>query len=507
MEKTTVERVRGSVTSMFIIRPVSALGGLLVLLVLSRALSPSEYGLYFGLWAAVGILILASNFGLLHAVQRYVSASELLNGKILPRGPVMPLLFWRSMTLCVAAGGAVFFPEILTSLADLPSLPPGVSLMLAVVVLGEGTAQYIESIFDSMLSQGRSQTTLVTRTLFRLAGILYFFSDGTLTLIEVLSVEVAAALGGAILGLVLLGHMYWQANRMHKTLNEQPHGFRRMVKFAFPAFVAQLLGITYGADVLKIILTKTAGLEAVAIFGFAFSLAAVIQRYMPANLFAGVFRPVFVAASKRTDSGPVLAGLFNLVIKINWLLILPIFCLLAVEGARLLAMLSGGKYADSGMVLLILIGALLPLVIHLTLSMYCLARENSIYPLVSTALAMIGLPAGIYLSTRYGAEGVSVALGISESIWAATCLFLLRRLSHETIRLDWKGLLRMLAASALAIMIGWGLDRAGMNGYLVAFVTAWSCVLCVHLFSAFSESEKTRLISILPFTRRLAKVM
>ena len=506
MEKTTAQRVRGSVVSMFIARPISALGGLLVLIVLSRALPSSDYGLYFGLWASAEILILASNAGLLHAVYRYVSASERLDGRILPRGPVLPLLGWRIATLCLAALGAAVFPEVLTTLAGLPPLMSGVSTMLAAIVFGEGLARFIESIFDSMLSQGRSQATLVARTLFRLAGILYFLEAGSLTLVEVVTVEVIAALGGAGLGLALLGQVYWHANRV-AGINEEQQSFRRMTKFAFPAFAAQILGIAYGADVLKIVLTKTAGIEAVAIFGFAYSLAAVIRRYMPANLFAGVFRPVFVAASKKANGDEVLSGLFNLVIKINWLVILPIFCLLAVAGAPLLSGLSGGKYGQSAEVMLILIGALLPLVIHLTLSMFCLARENSIYPLYSTVLAIMGLPIGIYLSAKYGAKGMSIALCVSEGIWAATCLFLLKWVSREALRLDWGGLARMLAASVLAVMLGLALNRAGGSWYLVAPATVLSCLLGVHFLSAFSKQEKAWLIDIMPFARRVARVM
>jgi O-antigen/teichoic acid export membrane protein len=504
MEKTTAQRVRGSVVSMFVARPISALGGFLLLVVLSRALSASDYGFYFGLWASAEILILASNFGLLYAVYRYVSASELLDGKLLPRGPVLPLLGWRVVTLCLAAIGAAVFPKMLTSFAGMPPLLSGLPLMFAAIVFGEGLARFIESIFDSMLSQGRSQATLVTRTIFRLLGFLYFIEGGSLTLNEVVMVEVVAALSGACLGLLLLGQIYWHANRMNAIVLNEIHRLGSMVKFALPAFIAQLLTLVYGPNALKIILTKTAGLEAVAVFGFAYSLAAVIQRYMPVNLFAGVFRPVFVAASKKVDSEVLLAGLFNLIIKINWLVILPIFCVLAVEGSRLLSGLSGGKYANSGGVLLILIGVLLPLVFHFTLSMFCLARENSLYPLYSTVLAVIGLPIGIYLSEKYGAEGISVALGVSECIWSATCLFLLKRVSRETIRLDWSGLVRMLGASALAIAVGFGLDNAGVNWYLVAPVVALTCLLGVHFLSVFSLQEKKWLIGILPLGQRAA---
>ena len=505
LEKATVQRVRQSVVSMFVARPISAVGGLLVLVVLSRTLSPADYGLYFGLWAAAEILILASNCGLHSAVYRYVSAAELEDGCFVPHGPVLSLLGWRLVTLCIAAVGAALFPGLLASLANMPSFGEGVGLMFAAIVFGEGAARFIESIFDSMLSQRRSQTTLVGRTLIRLVGNLYFFLDGSLHLIEVLYVEVAAALLGAIIGLAFLAQIYWGANHARITRQSNEHGYSRIAKFALPAFIAELLGLAYGADVLKIVLSKTAGIEAVAVFGFAYSLAAVIQRYMPANLFVGVFRPVFVAASKKPDSSALLSDLLNLTIKINWLVILPAFCLLFSASSQLVSKLSGGNYAHSGVALLILVGGLLPLAIHLTLSMYCLARESSIYPLLSTALAVCGLPIGIYLSKQYGAAGMALALGISESIWIVMCLFFLKRAIQGPLKLDWGGLGRMLTASVFAIAVGFGLEIAGMAWYFVAAVSALCCLLGVYFLSAFSEQETKWLISILPFAQRFTR--
>lgn len=505
LEKATVQRVRQSIVSMFIARPISAVGGLLILILLSRTLSAGDYGLYFGLWAAAEILILASNLGLLHAVYRYVSAAELVDGRFVPHGPVLSLLGWRVATLCLAAAGAWLFPELLTSLAGMPPFAAGVPLMFAAIVFGEGTARFVESIFDSMLTQRRSQMTLVARTLFRLAGNLYFLADGSLTLIEVLYVEVAAALLGAILGLAILAQIYRHAGRTDLAAEGGEYRYARIVKFVLPAFIAQLLGLAYGADALKIVLTKTAGIEAVAVFGFAYSLAAVIQRYMPANLFAGVFRPVFVAASKKPDSAVLLSGLLNLTIKVNWLVVLPVFCLLFSAASPLLSKLSGGNYANSGLVLLILTGSLLPSAIHLTLSMYCLAKENSTYPLFATGLAICGLPAGVYFSKLYGAEGMALALVASEVIWAVVCWFFLQRISREPIRLDWNGLARMAGASALAIAAGVGLQRMDMVWYMVALVAALVCLLGIYFLSVFSEQEKTWLIGILPFAPRAAR--
>lgn len=491
---------------MFVARPISALGGLLVLIVLSRTLSKSDYGIYFALWASAEILILASTFGLVQSVYRYVSAAELFTGQLCPQGPVFPLLGWRVITLSLAAIGAASFPAILASLAGIPSLPEWVPLIFAVIVFGEGLARFLETLFDAMLSQGRSQLTLVSRTVFRLMGFLFFYLDGALTLSDVLFVEVAVTVGGSCLGLILIGHIYWRRFSA-PAIKTEPHCYRRMAKYALPTFLSDLIGIGYSVDFLKIVLAKTSGLEAVAAFGFAYSLAAVIQRYMPANLFAGIFRPVFIAASKKADSKVLLNGLVNVIIKINWLLILPVLCFLGFGSSYFLSALSGGNYVNSGGILLLLIAALLLRAVRFTLSMFCLARENSVYPLASTLFALIGLPIAIHLSTLYGAEGMGIALGISESVWILACLALFRYKSSDPLKLDGGALTKMLGASFLATGLGWVLDKAGMSLYFVGPISAASCLLSMYFFSIFSGQEKNWLISILPIPKRLTKFM
>jgi len=506
LEKATGQRVKQSVVAMFVARPISAVGGLLILVVLSRALSKSDYGLYFGLWAAAEILILASSLGLVQAVQRYVSAVELTDGRLLPRGPVFQLLGWRIVTMLLAAGGAVIAFNFVMSIAGVPSLGMGAALIFGAIVFGEGTARFLEAIFDSMLSQRRSQATLVGRTVFRLFGYLYFLAFDTLSLLTVLYVEVVVVLLAATVGLAFLGRLYMGADQLKKTKSPEEYNYARILRFVLPAFLAELVGLAYGPDVLKIALTKTTGVEAVALFGFAYSLAAVMLRYMPASLFAGVFRPIFVAASTKPDGDALLSDLFNLVVKVNWIVILPIFCVLFSASSVLLSAVTGGKYADVDVVLMILVGGLLPMALHLTLLLYCLARENSVYPLVSTGFAVCGLPLGLALSTWFGAEGMALALGMSEVIWTAACLFFLQRIARDAIRLDWGGFARMTVAAALAISIGFGLDKAGAGWYLVAPVVALSCLLGVYFLSAFSDEEKNRLTSILPFSFGNARV-
>lgn len=497
MKKVTTQRVKQSMWSMLVGRPLSALGGFAVLLLLSRHLPAAEYGQYFSVWAMAEIVILASNIGLIHAVYRYVSADERLDGVLTPHGPVWQLVGWRVLSLLPA----VLLPLVpaVAGWLGQGALAPQLVWSLGLIIAGEGLARFLEAIFDSMLCQGRSQITLVSRTALRLLGYGWLVSSGQLHLGAVLLVEVVATLGGAVLGLGLLAAVWRGAAHEHS----ERLSWRAMAGFALPAYIAQLLTLTYGPDALKLILAAVAGPAALALFGFAFSLAAVVQRYIPVNLLAGVFRPVFVSAAKKPDAAAVLSSLIGMSIKVSWLMILPILCFLWSGGSPALAAISGGNYAAAGPVVTTVVLGLLMIAVHLTLSMYCLAIAVSWPMLGATVCTVLVLPLAAPLAREYGAWGIAVVFLLTEAVWCAGCYYLLRRLSGGALQLDWRGLARLLGAAGVAVLCGQALARAGLHWLPTAALSGLASLALAWYWMPFSARERGWLAAILPGGQRL----
>lgn len=487
---------------MLIMRPISAIAGLLILIMLSRVLSSTDYGNFFAFWAIVEILILASNLGLIHAVYRYVSATEQTDGVILTTGPIWHLVWWRFCTLAFTGFVFMLIPDSIASLSKVSIFSGQILLCLIAIVFFEGIARFFESIFDSMLCQGRSQISLVSRTFFRLIGYLIFLSLGSMDLQHVLYADVIATALGALIAVLML----WDVSRKSRLSGRQTQkeniSFSRMTRFAMPAFAAQVLTLVYGPDALKLILSNTSGTTELALFGFAYSLAAVVQRYIPANLLAGVFRPIFVAGSKKQNADTVLSELLSISIKLNWLVILPIFCFLFFGGTSLLEMLSGGNYSDAGNVIAIIMLGLLAISTHLTFSMYCLARETSLPVLYATVASTLGLPLGIILAENYGATGVAVAFGISELIWSTTCFAVLRYNASNALTLDWLGLIKLLLGTLFVVVFCSLIKSLGVNWWFFLAIFAPLMFIIVTYFSkVFSEQEKVWLMSVLPISQ------
>lgn len=486
---------------MLIVRPLSALGGLIALIALSRTLNSADYGAYFAFWAVVEILILLSNLGLLHTAYRYVSATEWANGQITINGPALQLLVLRVGSLIAFAALLFAFPDVFHTFIAMDGGTRAMIPAIAIVTLCEGLARYLEVLFDSMLFQKSSQITQLSRTLIRLFGFAFLLTSSSLNLHTVLVVEILAASLGMCLALLIFLRLQRQSVSPLEPQEAEMLNSSRVLNFAIPAYVTQALGISYGPDSLKLALGSVAGAASVAVFGFAYSLAAVIQRYMPANIFAGIMRPVFVAASQKPDPQKVLSELFSVSIKLNWVFILPVFCFFFFGASKLLSHMSAGNYPEAGVVATFIIFGFLAIAIHLSLSMYCLARETSWPPLLATAASTLGLPIGFFLGRQYGAVGIAIAFGLSEIIWSFTCLILLR-LASAPLRVDWLGLLKMLFIAGLTVLVCMPLVSKWPNLWLLPSLLAPSIfLLALYPARVFSRQESAWLISVLPLQK------
>ncbi|HEY6527196.1 MAG TPA: oligosaccharide flippase family protein [Cellvibrionaceae bacterium] len=508
-EQSTSQRVKRSMLSMLIGRPISALGGLLVLVLLSRLLTKEEYGAYFALWALVEITILLSDPGVLHLIYRFVSASSNIQGQIMPKGPARQLLFTRCIALAIGAGILLIIPAHWLDLFKLTS-SPDLLKAAAIILLFEGAARTIEAIFDTMLCQGASQISTVARTLIRLLGVYFcFLQTNTLTFEMLIWVDICATALGFLLASILLMRIYINRKTYEgHYVDPAPVPPRTLFYYAGPAYLSQILGILFSIDMLKLTLSGGNSIYELAVFGFVFSLTLVIQRYLPANLFAGIFRPLFVSAAMKEHSERTLVELLIACIKINWILIIPLAGFGFILGDLLLSKISGGNYQHAGAVLTASIVGLMGFSAHLILANLCLAKKTP-WPLLGANLfATSGLLIGIYLGAKYGALGAAFAFGVNEALWCVACFYLIFRRSAFLPYADLTGLVRLLIIGLVTLAIAWLLKTfLSINPLIVASLLTVPFLIALCRWGIFSVREGEWLMAVLPLGHKLPLVI
>lgn len=492
---------------MFIGRPISAVAGLLLLVLLSRLLSKDEYGIYFAVWAMAEIIILASNLGLMSAVYRYVSSNEVAQGGIIIEGPVWQFVGMRLLFLALGALAVVYCGQLLSLLISPYQVSEVISLCIVIIVVSEGLARFGESVFDAILCQGRSQLTLIGRTCFRLVGVLVCFSVGKISIDTVIYIEAAATSLAAMVSVLMLLQLSLKSRKLavaHAVQHDEKPSALRMFKFAAPAYLSQILSLVYGPDMLKLVLGGAVGPALLANFGFAYSLAAVVQRYMPANLLAGVFRPAFVAASKKSEANHLLGCLVSVCIKINMLFVIPFILCSIFSSNEILGLLSHGKYADAGLVLSIILLGLAAIAIHLVISLYCLAIEKSLPIFFASLASAICLPLAISIAKQAGAVGIAIVFALSEVVWCLIAVSLLIKW-RAWISMEYRHLLKLVSCAVLVWCGGLLLQWLAMPWFIITALMPVLFIATCWLANIFDATERDWFCSLFPFLGRVLR--
>lgn len=494
-------KVKRSLVHFLVGKTGSAIIAIGMLLVLVRMLERESYGLYIVLLATLELVQLGSSLGCYPALNRYVPELLSRNQGLAVRRLLWLLSCWRGVTLGVAC---IIFAGMARPLSGLLGFPDFAAIiaLYAVVIFLEGAARYFDVIFETLLLQGVSQSAVLLRNGLRLAGIVLAFSfDMQFSLLIFVWMEITASACGLGFSILLTVRHVNTIARTRPGDHAMP-SMSRMRGYVTPAYLAQVVGLAQGPDLVKMLVAKLSGAVQTGAFGFAAALASMLQRYLPVFLLIGMVRPLFVSQQARGRDPARLILLANLVFKLNVFVIAPVTMLLLVVGERLTGILSGGKFPEAWQYLAALLLLLVAQTLHVVLGLIALAAEEARAGLVGTMYGLAGIAIGLLLYPSMGPLSMCAGLIVSELIWCWVMQAALKRHGFH-FRIDWSGLLRLWLAASVA-MLPLMLGRAYLLGSsLLALLSAIAFTALLYLFIArllrpFSGSERHLINSALP---------
>lgn len=479
----------------------SGLVGLTLLLLTVRVLAPTEYGAYVTFMALLEMTQLVSNCGLFAIAQRYVADCRINGSQRQLRHLVSRICFGRILTLLIACGGLhLAMPKLLVFLR-IQGLE-GVFITYLLVILAEGSSRYIDLIFESLLLQGRAQVSIFIRNASKLSVFCAaVWVERGLGLDRLVKLEAITAVFGLTLSLVLIAHYFWTK---HETEHPEPSKVRYapvgMVQFSLQFYLAQVIGQTYGADAIKLIVARTLGLMEAAIFGFAYSINVILQRYLPAYLLLGMMRPLFVAKKSAGADFSDINRMANLVFKVNVFCLAPLTAFLVLCGTEFSIFVSGGKYPHAGGLLVALCLLLILQTLHVVLGLLAIATERAGSNLLGTIAGTSGVIAGVWLAQTLGIYGLVTGLMSSEILWCFT-VWLTLYLSGFHFRLDWLGFFKVIIAAVGVVAILQDLVEVSANA--ISLLTTMGLVLTCFIgitfaVKPFRSHERTIINRFLP---------
>ena len=494
--------VRRSLIHFGLGKTTSIVLSILLLLVVVRILPTQDYGIYIVMLAMLELVQLGSNLGVLSAAQRYIPEARVKNqGQALTR-LLVSLTAIRIVTLSITCLLLYYFMPMVAQFLDATNYVPILRFYLLVILI-EGVARYFDVVFDSLLLQGYAQVSLVMRSGFRLLGVLFLPAVmGTEFSLQIwVKIECWASLIAIIFSLILLIR-YCSSVLKKFPGDEKGWSISRIIKYVGPTYLAQIVVLGYGPDIIKIIIQKVLGPIEVGAFGFAASLVGMLQRYLPIFLLLGMLRPLFVAVSRDDAQKHRIRvnELANVVFKLSLFTLLPLVASMLVYRHEIIDVLSGGKFPQASEFMYFFSVWLVLQAAHFVIGLVALAFEDSMSVLLGSVFASMGVIAGVMLLKVWGVSGMGWGLVLSEIIWCGiVSRSLLRR--GAMIQFDWVGNGKMLLVAAFSAFMVSQLPWNGSNVWGLILLMGAICIqflIILFFLKPFSNDERDLINRLLP---------
>jgi O-antigen/teichoic acid export membrane protein len=487
----SIARVRQGALHFLFGKAGSAALNFAAFVLVARLLTMVDYAYYVAALAAVELGLALASFGLDWVAARYLPEYRVMA----PVKELKRFVLWLGglqsaiylvFAVCMALGSGA-----IAAMLGTPEAAP-VMFIYAAYMLLEGCSRMLrDQMLGHLLLQGRAQFALVVRNLVWVGGLGWFyFQAGTAVIRDVALIEMlAAAIGLLFAAVALVTALPASASGVQQPGKEwrapPKHEFWRLARSTYLSYVFSL---AYGPQILTLLLTRLAGAEATAAFGFARNLAEQVRRYLPADLLLGLVRPALIARYAATGDFAAFNRSASLLFLISLLVLAPLLVLGIVAGDLVANVLSHGKFPDSGTFLVLLLLVLAPfshrriieLIANTVSHPEACARANAYvigFPLVMALLLFLRQPVWSVLVVSVLAE-------------IAFSFLVVRELRNRKIIyiFPWAAFLRIsfgttIAAGALSF---WPITLTGLGGLLMAsalalVATAASLWLCQPL--------------------------
>lgn len=479
-------------------KALNAIASLLTLVLLARWFPPQDYGVYITFLALQSTLLAVSSLGIDTTAERFLPELRISYADKELLGFVAASMMARFGSLILVALIGWFAAHSITNLVGIGIQVDAFKLWLLVIVL-TGILSLSVVLLEAMLYQRQAQLCMsvyvVAKLLLLVLTKLYLVLD----IVNLIQIELISTAIAAIVGVRLLFQRY-SVSGLNQGWQVLLQNQRRIKRFAFFNYIAQIAFQLFNAEVMKVLVTRLLGVLQIARYGFAYSLADTVQRYLPAVLLLRLIKPVFVSRYTKTGDSSQLNEMARIILKLNLLTLIPIIAISAAFGADLLSILSNGKYADAHW---LLVGVLTLLILsshQLVLSLLASTLEKNSMQLYAGLASTVGFPCALYFIPNIGAYGAIVASAVSGVVYNIFATIYLRRTGFN-YQPDVRGAAVFFVAGAIMygtlMLIQHYLPR--VIGVAVALVlSSIAYLVIVRVMSAFSNAERDLLNSVLP---------
>ena len=442
-------------------KALTSVAGVGALFLIVRNLPVEEFAAYSVLLGLTEVLLALTSVGTGQILTRFVPEIFNLRYSWALRRLIGYSMGLRLALILLTVVVLIIFPLWLANWVSLDRWLVQLQLYL-LVVLFRTTSNSEFQILEAMLEQKRGQTAYAAVTVGKFIGVvgLVFFHHMDLT--SLILVEVVNEAVGAF---VMSWGVYQASRNRPGDVTDVPlqrewlqKNTRRMVDFGIKGYAQGLIILPYGGMVNRLVAGNQFAPIQVALFGFAQSIFDQLQRYLPAQLFNGMIRPVMAARYSANNSYREAETVANAALTINLVLIGLAATFFAAGGGDVYLWLSKGKYGADAAVLVLLMCLVMALESwRHSLENLSHTVERYGFLVFSNAFLGLSLLLGIALAPEYGIAALPAANCAGLVVANVMVAYWLRRTGFP-YQLDMGHIASCAFASAVGLAVAWYLN-------------------------------------------------
>ena len=434
---------------------VNAVLNLSIFVLIASSLSKSDFAIYAWLVAFIELSTNISRFGINWAVDRYVPQLRSTLNSVALRRFILIMTGLRVAVIVLFAALFHWSGQTILSFSGKEEWFPAFDLYILVIVPYALMTFSRDIVFQSLLKQVHSQANTTLRHAIFLSVLFFFISQSDeLTLMHVIYGDIAATTTAAIIALIQMGVLLRQLPYGTAPTSSALPTWRMIVKFAANSYANEVFRMSGSGYAVMTAAPQLLSTLALAPYGFCQTLFTQLNRFLPAHLFSGLYRPRLVSEYTRTGSFSTLNRQLIVILKVSNYILASGIAVFFVYGGEILDLLSRGKYVDAHGLMMFFLVLMLVDNHRQVLMALCntiervdfLSRSSLFLPFV-VPIAVILVLAGL------GSFGLVLALIIAEVLCVGAIVGQLRRAGYQLV-FDLRGQARIAATALVAIVVG-----------------------------------------------------
>ncbi len=465
-------------------RAAQAFARAALLLVLVRLLEVADYGVYMLIIGLSETLLQVASFGILPVGQRYLP-------QMLTTLPIKKLYAFVALLastqiaiLCLIALTLAKYWHLITPYMSFTAEQTAATQLAVWLFLLIPAFRFSAEMLDALLEQGKAQIARALMPTARVAGICVLLITGidiSLTNIFIIDITVTA-----FCLLLAWGFLRKGLGTLHSAEAQGTIPIREMLRFAWHMAVVGLMGATASPGALRLVLANVLGIVESGVFAFLQSLQRLIGRYLPGTLLRGLIRPVLIARAFSTGGMAIIEAGSGLLLKSNLIIVAAGTVAIAVAGDEFVVWISGGKFTEAGLTLLLMFIALAVTSQRAVIEMVMQITGHTAVLRATSLISPVALLA-VWMFADRGLNTAVVIIAFSAALANWIAIAMLTK-STGGFQVDWRGILAIVIPATVVIATTLPL-KSLLNPFLTVILAISAFILLIWLTKPYKNEE------------------